>query len=231
MLPAKILAPLLRFFYRLLYYEFAWSYDFVAWFVSAGQWRHWVQSLLPYLKGETLLELGHGPGHLQIALAAQGRQIYGLDLSPFMNRQARRRLKRAQLTPRLVNGYAQSLPFSANSFEQIFATFPSEFILHPATLAETLRTLRPGGEFLILPSAKLIGDSLPARISNLLFYLTGQAHPSPTDFHQPAVTLLQGAGFAQVEIKTIQHSQFEALLIIARKPADLPNNLSAPSAV
>lgn len=219
MLPAKLLIPLLRQFYRLLYYEFAWSYDLIAWFVSAGQWRLWVSGLLPYLTGEVLLELGHGPGHLQIALAAQGKKIYGVDLSPYMSRQARRRLKKAGQDPRLVNSYTQRLPFPAGAFENIFATFPSEYIFDPATLAETLRTLKPGGWLLVLPSARVTGSNIHARLSKLLFYLTGQDRPSIDGLHQPATHLLHQAGFTEVEIKTIQVSHSEILVVSARKPA------------
>jgi ubiquinone/menaquinone biosynthesis C-methylase UbiE len=228
MLPAKLLIPLLRQFYRLLYYEFAWSYDLVAWFVSAGQWRRWVSGLLPYLTGEVLLELGHGPGHLQITLAAQGKQIYGVDLSPFMSRQARRRLKKAGQCSRLANSYTQWLPFPAGAFEQIFATFPSEYIFDPGTLAETFRTLKPGGWLLVLPLARVTGSNIHERLSKLLFYLTGQDRPSNDGLHQPASHLLHQAGFTAVEINTIQVSHGEILVVSARKPAHPSDNGATP---
>lgn len=219
MLPAKLLTPLLRLFYRLLYYEFAWSYDLVAWFVSAGQWRRWVSGLLPHLDGEVLLELGHGPGHLQIALAAHGKKIYGLDLSPYMSRQARRRMRSAGFQPRLSNGYAQRLPFPGDTFDQVFATFPSEYILDPQTLAETWRVLKPGGDLVILPSASVTGSSFHERLSKFLFFLTGQAPPPKDDMRQPAVNLLRQAGYHEVEVSTIQNGRNQILIVTARKPA------------
>ena len=55
----------MRLFYNLLYHPFAFTYDLVAWFVSFGKWKDWVFSVVPHLKGTLILELGHGPGHLQ----------------------------------------------------------------------------------------------------------------------------------------------------------------------
>ena len=218
MLPYRILTPLLKLFYRLLYYEFAWSYDLVAWFVSAGHWQAWVLALLPYLTGESLLELGHGPGHLQQALAAQGRNIFGLDRSLYMSRQAQRRLSRAGLVHQLSNGYAQMLPYPANAFDQVFATFPSEYILSPATLAEILRTLKPGGEFTVLPGAWVTGLSLPERLAATLFRLTGQSLPSEESLFYPAADLLKQAGFVQVEWETILLPGSKVLVVRAYKP-------------
>lgn len=218
MLPYRILTPLLKLFYRLLYYELAWSYDLVAWFVSAGHWQAWVSAPLPYLTGERLLELGHGPGRLQQALAAQGKIIFGLDRSPYMSRQAHRRLRNAGLAQRLSNGYAQMLPYPANIFDQIFATFPSEYIFSPATLAEILRTLKPGGEFTVLPGAWITGGSLPERLAATLFRLTGQSLPNEESFFYPAANLLKLAGFVRVEWETILLPGSKVLVVRACKP-------------
>lgn len=217
MIPIRLLAPLFKLFFRLLYYELAWSYDLVAWLVSAGHWHQWVTSLLSYLTGETLLELGHGPGHLQIALARKGRKIYGLDRSPYMSRQAQRRLRSAGLTPRISNGSAQRLPFPPCAFDQLFATFPSEYITEPATLGEILRVLKPGGEFIVLPGAWITGKSIPERLAAGLFHITGQSPPPDKEFFEPAVQLLQQSGFSQIETTTYRLTGSKVLIITARK--------------
>ena len=47
-----------RFGFRLLYHEFAFSYDLVSWVASMGAWRCWVESSLRHLPpGSPVLEL------------------------------------------------------------------------------------------------------------------------------------------------------------------------------
>jgi ubiquinone/menaquinone biosynthesis C-methylase UbiE len=160
--------------FRLLYHELAWSYDLVAWLVSFGQWRAWGRAALPHLAGERVLELGHGPGHLMATLARRGFQPVGLDLSPHMGRLARRRLRRAGLSPSLVHGCAQTLPFAARTFDSLVATFPTAYILDPATLAEAARVLRPAGRLVVVVGARLSGRDPLSLFVEWLYAITGQ---------------------------------------------------------
>ena len=64
--------PLLRFFFYLLYHSFAFAYDLVAASVSLGRWKDWVLSVVPFIEGNRVLEIGHGPGHLQRGPAQPG---------------------------------------------------------------------------------------------------------------------------------------------------------------
>ena len=68
----RLLGWFLRFFFHLLYHQFAWTYDWVAAGVSLGRWNEWVRSILPYMQEGRILELGHGPGHLQAELLKTG---------------------------------------------------------------------------------------------------------------------------------------------------------------
>ena len=72
---------LLRFFFKLLYHQFAFAYDFVAATVSVGRWQDWVSSILPFLAGTRILEIGFGPGHLQRHLLRRGLTVVGIDES------------------------------------------------------------------------------------------------------------------------------------------------------
>jgi hypothetical protein len=85
----------LRVFFYLLYHPFSWTYDGVAALVSLGRWNEWVGCAFPHLYGERILEIGHGPGHLQLTLQAAGKFAVGLDASFQMSRQAQRRLRGA----------------------------------------------------------------------------------------------------------------------------------------
>jgi len=147
----RLLLLLLRPIYYLLYHQFAWAYDFVASLVSLGQWQDWVRTALPYLDGR-VLEIGFGPGHLQVEMQGRGLRPFGIDESRFMARQASRRMKKAGADPRLARGLAQALPYPAGTFDAAAATFPAEYIFDPRTLDEVHRVLAPGGTFVILPS-------------------------------------------------------------------------------
>ncbi len=208
----KLLVRLLRAFFHLLYHPFAWTYDAVAAVVSIGMWHDWVASVLPYLHGPRLLELGFGPGHLQVKLARSGIAAFGLDASPQMTRLARRRLRRAGFAPRLVNGYAQATPFPAHAFAQIVATFPSEYIVHPETLAEIRRLLTPKGELILLPLAWITGEGLLHRLAAGLFRLTGQAPRWNASFLQPLIA----AGF-QCQVEEVIGHGWKLVIIRAQR--------------
>ena len=67
----RFLLFILRTFFKLLYHQFSWTYDWVASIVSLGEWQNWVSSVLPYIIGPNVLEIGFGPGHLQAARTDQ----------------------------------------------------------------------------------------------------------------------------------------------------------------
>jgi len=57
----------------------------------------------------------------------------------------------------------------------VAATFPSEYIFEPQTLAEIRRVLRPGGKLVIIPSAWITGQGWLEQLAAELFRVTGQA--------------------------------------------------------
>jgi ubiquinone/menaquinone biosynthesis C-methylase UbiE len=206
----------LRLFFRLLYNELAWTYDLVAWAVSVGQWRAWGRTALRHVRGQRVLELAHGPGHLLVAMVGRGLDPVGLDVSPAMGQLARRRLKGNQVSAPLVRARAQAIPFRDRSFDSAVATFPTEFILDPGTLGETARVLRGGahspeptgararperteavfpdsesstlgGRLVVVASARLGKRDLLSRLIGWLYRVTGQGEPIPGEDHMAVV--------------------------------------------
>jgi ubiquinone/menaquinone biosynthesis C-methylase UbiE len=153
-----LIRRLYLFLTELLYHQLAWSYDGVAAIVSAGLWQAWVRSILPDLSGARILELGHGPGHLQAALLERGTRVVGLDKSPQMTRQAAHRLRKRYPSehPALVHGDALQLPFANQSFACVTATFPTQYVTARETLAEIYRVLTPDGKLVVMPGARLV---------------------------------------------------------------------------
>ena len=166
----------MRTFFRLLYHELAWAYDLVAWLVSFGQWKAWGRAALSRLRGQRVLELAHGPGHLLVTMKRAGFAPVGLDLSPQMGRLARKRLRDGSCDVPLVRARAQALPFRAGAFDSVVSTFPTEFIVDPATVQEIARVIEQGGRVVLVPGV-VFGASLPARSLGLLYVVTGQHKP------------------------------------------------------
>jgi ubiquinone/menaquinone biosynthesis C-methylase UbiE len=168
---------LLRFGFRLLYNELAFTYDLVSSVVSLGAWHDWQRSALKHLNaspGARVLELAHGTGNLQLDLNTAGYRVTGYDLSPYMGRITRAKLRRNHLPVRLARGTAQKLPFPANTFNAVVCTFPTNFIVEPETLAEVRRVLRDDGRFVIVPNGALTGAGPVETGIEWLYHITGQ---------------------------------------------------------
>ena len=182
---------LIRFGFRLLYNELAFSYDVVAWLVSFGQWAAWRRTVTLFLKEGAILELAHGTGGLLTDLNAAGRTSVGLDVSAAMGRLARRRLLQRGLPLRLVRARAQALPFRDAAFANVIATFPTDFILELETLAEARRVLQPNGRLVVVVMGVLRGPRLLRDVLEWANRITGQRHLPERD---PLLTL-EAAGF------------------------------------
>lgn len=209
----RLLTTFLKLFFHLLYNQFAWTYDLVSTIVSVGMWNDWIVSILDDLDGKSILELGHGPGHLQEALFSANKNTFGLDRSPHMSRIAKNRLSNKGLHFSLVSGVAQHLPFPTNKFNCVTATFPTEYIIDPETLSEIYRVLRSGGKLVIIPLAWITGRSLFHRAAALIFQITGQV----SEWDEKQLSPYSQAGF-QVEHCFRQVRASKILVIRAQKP-------------
>ncbi|MBI3175839.1 MAG: methyltransferase domain-containing protein [Chloroflexi bacterium] len=208
-----LLTRFMRHFFQWLYHPLAFTYDLVAAAVSFGRWNDWGRGVLPHVHGTRVLEVGHGPGHLQRSLLDLGLAPVGLDESAQMGRLAKTRLlKSGYAKINLVRGVTQSLPFPSGHFDTILSTFPSEYIFDPQTLSEVWRVLDNGGRLVVLPAAWPRNPLL-----GWLFRVTGQ---SPAE----ALEIIQGrlknpfieSGF-DVEIQTLDVQSGLLLIIIATK--------------
>lgn len=210
----------MRLFFHLLYHPLSWTYDLVASAASVGHWQQWTASAVDRLIGPRVLELGFGPGHLQVRMqragsGGEGFTVYGLDESRQMAHQARRRLLRANLAPRLARGLAQHLPFAAHSFDSVVATFPTLYITNPRTLAEIRRVLRPSGRLVVLMAAWITGNSPWERFIRQVYRVTQQVPPDDLPLEK-LIEPYSKAGF-QARIRFIE-TPGARLLFIESQP-------------
>ncbi len=120
------------------------TYDRVGAALSLGQdprWRRFLVSRVP--AGGHVLDVATGTGLVAAELLARGHQVTGLDQSPAMLAEARRRFGDAV---ELVEGSADRLPFADEAFDHLTFTYLLRYVDDPAaTLAELARVVRPGG--------------------------------------------------------------------------------------
>jgi len=201
----------IRFGFRLLYNEMAWTYDLVSRVVSLGQWHDWQKTALKHIDaapGKPVLELAHGTAVFHRDLIEAGYTAIGLDRSPYMGRIARRRLRKSGYDPLLVRADAKSVG-------TVVSTFPTEFIVHPATLREVHRVLAPEGRLVVVFNGILTSKRPSAEALEWLYRITGQRGPWPGDIEDR----IKKAGFdSRMVTENLDRSQ--VLLFIAAKQPD-----------
>jgi demethylmenaquinone methyltransferase / 2-methoxy-6-polyprenyl-1,4-benzoquinol methylase len=123
------------------------TYDRYAAALSFGQdprWRRFLVSRIEAGSDDTVLDVATGTGAVARELIRQkGCTVVGLDQSPEMLAEARRRLPE-DVT--LIHGSADRLPFADASFDALTFTYLLRYVPDPAaTLRELVRVVRPGG--------------------------------------------------------------------------------------
>ena len=122
--------------------------------------------------GETVLEIGFGPGRClqQIAQSVGNKgKACGIDISPGMLEVAKKRLEKARLIDRveMYCGDAVKLPCNDNTFDAAFMSFTLELFDTPEipqVLEEVRRVLKPDGRLGIVSMSKSYGESTMLRL-------------------------------------------------------------------
>lgn len=171
-------------------------------------------SVIPFIEGNRILEIGHGPGHLQRFLLSRQLFAVGLDESTQMGRLAKRRTAGSA---RLTRGLAQQLPFAESTFDTVVSTFPAEYIFDPATLTEAYRVLTDAGRLIILPGAVITGPGAWDRCMAWLFRITGQTPPNLSELiHERSKEPFAKAGL-HVEVQELDIKSSIVFIMIATK--------------
>jgi demethylmenaquinone methyltransferase/2-methoxy-6-polyprenyl-1,4-benzoquinol methylase len=133
------------------------TYDRYARLLSLGQdprWRRFLVSRLPVGPDDVVLDVATGTSAVALELVRRtGCSVVGVDQSPEMLAEARRRLLPAAETRRvrLVEATAADLPFEDGSFDGLTGAYLLRYLDDiPAGLAELARVLRPGATAALL---------------------------------------------------------------------------------
>ncbi len=157
--------------------------------------------------GRRLLDVATGPGFIAGAAAARGWDVVGLDFSPAMIAEARRR--HPAVTFR--DGDAEALPFDAGAFDAVVMNFGLLHLARPdAALAEAHRVLRAGGRYAFTvwaPPDRAVGFGIILRAVEA-FGTTNVPLPDGPPFFlfsAPDETRRsrEHAGFADVEVREL----------------------------
>jgi len=203
--------------FYLLYHQMAWSYDLIAWVVSFGQWSAWRRLALQFMQPGPTLELAYGTGAFFVDMLDRGYGSVGVDASPYMARIAGNRLQKTNHDLRLNQAKAQALPFPNNTFTNVVATFPTDYILEDETLAEIQRVLRDPAHnapsrLIVVAEGKLRGPWPIRPFIDWLYKVTGQRD---TPLEKPMAPLAKHNFAARWEF--VEHNGAAARLIIAEK--------------
>jgi SAM-dependent methyltransferase len=226
----RLWRALVRFGFRLLYNELAFTYDLVSRVVSLGEWPCWQRAALNYLpagKDTRILELAFGTGSFHADLLGQGTLPVGVDLSADMARIAGRKLKRRGLPVRLFRSRVQALPFADASFAAAVSTFPTDFIVEPETLAEVRRVLIPGGRLVVVINGSFTRRTAATTALDAAYRITGQGgvvnapDAGIEAAYGPLLACFAAAGFSGARIVHEPCSRSVSVLIVAERHSGL----------
>jgi ubiquinone/menaquinone biosynthesis C-methylase UbiE len=163
--------------------------------------------------GADVLDVCTGPGTLAMQAARSARRVVGVDFSPRMLEECRRRAAEAGLKNlETVEADGQALPFGGASFDRAFSMFGLIFFPdRNQGFRELHRVLRPGGRavvsswrpFDVVPPIKAAFEILLELMPELPFGKSKAPLGEPDEFRAELVS----AGFESVDVRVVSHKQ------------------------
>ena len=152
---------------RSLFEKVANVYDPLNSLFSFGMHKSWKSRLVRnFLLSNTLLDIATGTSDVSIEFINQNKSAFACGLDPSLKMLLKSKDKIEKLHYEnniyLINGYAERLPFSDESFDAVSISFGIRNTLDPlCSLKEMNRVLKPGGKIGILefslPVHKIFG--------------------------------------------------------------------------
>lgn len=170
-------------------------------------WSREVISRAKVWNGDRVLDVATGTGIVACRIAATGATVTGLDLTPAMLDQARKRSAAERVAVTWIERSAEQLPFSAGSFDLVTCQQGLQFMPDRARgLAEMRRVIAPGGRAVVACWAGL--DHQPAvkvldAVARKHFGPGGMGAPFSLGDETVFRSLMTAAGFHAVVVDTV----------------------------
>lgn len=159
--------------------------------------------------GQRIIDIGCGCGSTSITIADQGAEVWGIDISDKMIRQANS--KNSNVTFSVAD--AASLPFEA-TYDAVFSRFGIMFFSDPEAAFKNLKSaLKPSGRLVFLCWQAPVNNPWMAMVAQALqpyqpddLPTPDPAAPGPFSLADPdrIKTLFTAAGFTDIGIESIE---------------------------
>ena len=209
-------------------------YDLINNLLSGGNaplWRYATVKAVSPQSGERVLDIAAGTGTSSAALARSGATVVGLDFSPGMLDEARRKHGNVEF----VLGDAEKLPFHSDEFDAVTISFGLRNVNDPhAALSEMFRVLKPGGRLVVCefsrPPVAVMRASYFAYLKYVMPAIAGTASSNPEAYKYLEESIrdwpdqgtlsqwIRGAGFTRVAYRNLTAGV--VALHRGRKPVD-----------
>jgi len=114
-------------------------------------WKKWIKRVIPYIKGEKILEVSFGNGYLMTQYARDDFDIYGIDYNEKMLEITSKKMRFRKIDAKLSKANVEKLPFPDNTFDTVINTMA--FTGYPdgdKAMSELKRVLKKDGKLLLV---------------------------------------------------------------------------------
>ncbi|MBP6941078.1 MAG: bifunctional demethylmenaquinone methyltransferase/2-methoxy-6-polyprenyl-1,4-benzoquinol methylase UbiE [Syntrophorhabdaceae bacterium] len=216
-------------------------YDLLNHVLSMGidiYWRRFAVKKMRFFKTFRLLDVATGTGDVAVCASAVHPDIgiTGLDFIQNMLKAGKAKISRKGLGQKisLVQGDAESLPFSDNTFDVVSIAFGIRNIPdRKAAIEEMIRVLVPGGRLMVLEMTfarrSLFRNAIRLYLNRILPFIAGRITANPGAYHYLADSImnfpppaefagsLEGLGLKEVAVHSLTFGT--TCLYIGLKPS------------